>query len=537
MPRATTSARFHIAALVLIAVATAAVFAQTYDDEFIALDDGQYLFLNEHLSDRLTWAEIQYALTDLTIANYHPVTMLSHVLMAAAFGRDNPGPHHVANVVLHIANSALLYVVLFRFTGAYWPSLVVALAFAVHPLRAESVAWISERKGLLSAFFGLLALMAYERYARHSSKWRYLLVFVAFTLGLLSKPALIPLPFAMLLLDYWPLNRFAGSASAVRRFGRLLVEKMPLIFASFAVTIITFVAQSRGHAVQSFENYPISVRVANAVESYAMYVVNTFAPFHLALYYPHPRDAVFRGPGLYVAVLAFLAVSAAAIWTWRSRPWFAVGWLWFVGMLVPAIGIVQLADQARSDRYTYLPQIGLLVVFAWGVEDLMRRSPNRPRLVRAAMFGWMAALGVLGYMQTAHWQDDFTLFSYTVERAPSSALAHYGLGVAYLKQGDLPRAETSFKDAIDREPPVYQAYSNLGAIEMRRGNFAQAADYFARALDIRPNDADLLVNLSTAFFNLGRTEEALDLAEAALDAQPGHSRALELRNACLARLQ
>jgi hypothetical protein len=558
------AAHYHAAAFALILAASLAVFAQSANDEFISLDDGQYLFANSHISADFSWDNVRWALTDLSIANWHPVTLLSHVFMAAAFGLD-PQPHHIANITLHAINCALLYAFLFRMTGGFWPSLVATLLFAVHPLRVESVAWVSERKGLLCGFFGLLTLLAYERYSRAPSFAKYLPVLVAFVLGLLSKPALIPLPFALLLLDYWPLNRFTSSPllrGAIPRpslrgagFGtkqspqpvaptpttqlppstlHLLTEKIPLIVLAIAMTSLTYIAQSSTGTVQSVDTYPISVRIANAIVSYGMYLANTFVPFHLTLHYTHLRDAIFTAPALYISGAAIVLISAAALRQSRARPWLIVGWLWFLGMLLPAIGLVQLADQARADRYTYLPQIGLLIIVAWSLDELRTRLPAASKVLSGGVAAAIAALAVLAFVQTTRWRDDYTLFTHAVAESPASSQAHYGLGVAYIKRGDLDAAERSFLDSIARHPPVYQAYSNLGAIELRRGSFAKAAEYFEAALAIEGNDPELLVNLGVARFNLGLTAEALKLAEAALAIEPAHPRALELRNACRA---
>ena len=494
------------------------------------------------MSSEFSWENVRWALTDLSIANWHPVTLLSHVLMAAAFGLD-PAPHHIANLGLHLVNCVLVYAVLLRMTGTTWPSLIVALVFAVHPLRAESIVWVSERKGLLCAFFGLLALLAYERYARNPGPLKYLAVLLAFILGLLSKPALIPLPFALLLLDYWPLKRLGlplasrGADVATTQslhakhpsLARVLAEKLLLIAIAVAMTVITFLAQAGSGAVQSIERYPLDVRIANAVISYWMYIVNTFAPFGLTLHYPHPKAAVFESPALYIALPALLLITTFSLWQRRTRPWLIVGWLWFLGMLVPVIGIVQLADQARADRYTYLPQIGLLVMLVWGVKDALSRS-SHPRLVRAIVAVWVLAFAVQGFVQTRRWRDDLTLYSYAAAQQPSSSPAHYGLGVAHLNRGEIDAAEQSFLDAISCDPPVYQAFSNLGAIEIQRGNPAKAAEYFESALAIRPNEPDLLVNLGAAHYNLGQLATARQFAVQALALDHTHERARELKD-------
>jgi tetratricopeptide (TPR) repeat protein len=315
-----------------------------------------------------------------------------------------------------------------------------------------------------------------------------------------------------------------------------VAEKIPLIAASVAITIVAYYAQAQAGTVQSFQNFPLTVRAGNAIESYGMYLLNTLAPVNLALNYPHPGRAVFGQPALYVSLLVLIGFTTAAVWTFKSRPWFAVGWFWFAGLLVPVIGVVVLAEQSRADRYTYFPQIGLFVALAWGLDELRRRFPAS-RLLTAAAAVWIVALGVAAFVQTARWRDDYTWFTYNVDRVPSSAQAHYGLGVAYLKRDDIEMAEKCFLDAIELRPPVYEAYSNLGAIELRRGNFVKSGDYFAQALSLAPEKPDLIVNFGVSLYNLGQFGRALDVAEDALRIDPGHPRAIELRDACRTALQ
>jgi len=519
--------RWHVFALSCIVATCVIVFGQTARYEFIALDDGAYVARNPHISGTLTWQGLRWSITDVIVSNWHPVTMLSHTLTAAAFG-VTPGPHHIVNVLLHVLNASLLYVVLFRMTRSFWPSLVVAVVFVIHPLRVESVAWVAERKGLLCGFFGLLALLAYDRYARRPTAAGMSFVLLAFVLGLLSKPALVALPFGLLLLDIWPLDRFKDkSIPFISRALKLVVEKLPLFAVAAAASLIIYIVQDSTGAVGDLDTFPVGVRGANALVSYAMYLRDSFVPVHLAPQYVHPGGAVF-GPQLYLATLVFVIIIVAAAAQWNRRPWFAVGWLWFVGMLVPAIGFVQVGSQARADRYTYLPQIGILIVIAWGLDELRRRFPLAARPISGAVVVWVIALTAMAHIQTARWKDDFTLFSYTVSQAPSSSQAHYGLGVAYLKRENLDAAEACFQEALRHPPLLPEAYSNLGAIELRRGDFVKSADYFARAVELKGSDPDLLVNFGVALFNLGRRDEAEALAAQALEIAPEHARALEL---------
>lgn len=525
--------RFHLFAFVCIAIAVLAVFAQTANDAYNAYDDRDYLANNKIVSQGLTDEGLRFAFTGTVVSHWHPVTVLSHEVMAQFFGVE-PGPHHAANVAIHLLSALLLYGVLAHMTGAGWASLLAALLFAVHPLRAESVAWIAERKGLLAGFFGIVTLWTYVWYARRPGIVRYLVVAAAFTLSLMSKAALLSLPVALLLFDYWPLGR--GAPVTQKTIARLIGEKIPLLGLAAGAAAIAFIVTRDQKVMRSSEELSILVRTANAARSYFLYLVDTVVPAGMSPQYPHPGRDVFSIE-LAIALVVLTAITAAAIVYRRRAPWLIVGWFWFVITLAPLSGVIQVANQGRADRYTYIPQIGLCIITAWGLRTFVERFPGlkKPAIVLAATA--VAVFAALGFRQTAFWRDDYTLFTHAVAVVPESATVHYGLGVAYIQRGDIDAAEKSFLHTVEREPPVPEAYSNLGAIEMRRSNFPKAAEYFTKAVDLEPSNPDLLVNLGTALINLGRFDDARRISEAALAIRPDDARALALKTAAEASLE
>ncbi len=521
--------------MALIAVAVLAVFGQTFNDEYIAFDDRDYLSGNRIISQGLTAEGLRFAFTGTVVSHWNPVTVLSHMVMVEAFGLE-PGPHHATNVAIHLASALLVYGILFRMTGAAWPALFAALLFAVHPLRAESVAWIAERKGLLCGFFGLLMVWAYAEYARKPALWRYLVVAAAFALSLMSKAALMSLPVALLLLDYWPLSRWPGEIpNRWRTIARLAAEKLPLLVLAVVAAVIAYTITARNNVMRTGDEFSLMVRAANAVRSYFLYLSNSLVPFHLAPQYPHLGRTVF-GPVLYAGIIALATISLAAIYHRKRAPWFFMGWFWFIITLAPLSGVIQVANQGRADRYTYLPQIGLCVVVAWGIATLVRRFPRASKSTTAVAVVAILVLTIAGFVQTRLWRDDFALFSYAVTVNPQSAMVHYGLGVAHLKRDEIDLAEQCFLRAIDREPPIPEAYSNLGAIELRRENFTKSTEYFAQALELDGSDPDLLVNYAVALSTQGRKDEAFSLLAEALRLAPDHERALLVRDQ-LSRIQ
>ncbi len=539
-PRPTTAA-----VALALGIATLALYARVGGHRFLFFDDDLYVHANDRVRAGLSWAGVAWAFTTLDVANWQPLTWLSHMLDVELFGVEPAGPHLV-NALLHAANAALLFAVLRALTGALGRSAVVALLFAVHPLHVESVAWIAERKDVLSTAFGLLALAAYARYAARPAAARFLPVAAAFALSLMAKAMWVTLPCLLLLLDFWPLQRVAGTP-AVRdpeppqrpavSLRRAVLEKLPLLLMSVASSAVTFVAQQRSDMVAPADFGP-GQRAANAVVSYALYLSRTVWPSGLAVHYPLRRTL----PPWEVAAAAALlaAITAGALWLARRRPWVLVGWLWFLGMLVPVIGLVQLGGQALADRYTYVPLVGVFVAVVWGGALLLPRWG-----ARAAAAGAVAALSAVTWVQIGHWKDDEALFRRAIAVTEDNALAHYNLGTRLAVAGRLDEARPLLARAAQLNPRNGGAWNGLGNFALFEGDLAGAADLYRRAVAASPGLLEARYNLATSLARLGRCEEArreaaelrsaLDGAQAKLRARiaaAGDPLAEALRRAC-----
>jgi tetratricopeptide (TPR) repeat protein len=500
----------QLALLVSIAliVGNVFVFAGIWRQEFISFDDPQYVTENVHVKAGLTWGGVQWAFATGEAANWHPLAWISHMLDVALFGVQ-AGPHHVTNLILHIVNSLLLFGVLWRMTGTLYKSAFVAALFAVHPLHVESVAWVSERKDVLSTFFWFLGLWAYAAYVRDETRLQYALVFLCLALGLMSKPMVVTFPFALLLLDYWPLRR------PVSR--RLIFEKIPFFALVAASSVVTFLAQRHGGAVSSLAALPLPSRVANAGLAYVAYIEKTVWPSGLTVLYPYTREFGWR---LAVAVLVVVVLSAFAIFAARAVPYVAVGWFWFLGTLVPVIGIVQVGIQSMADRYTYVPAIGLFVIVAWGVPDLLRALPaSRVAALTAAMVAISGCM-IVARAQVRYWRDSLTLWEHAASITPGDAHVETALGSVLSEQGRAAEAKALFVDALRREPQFAEAHNKLGVALADEGLAAEAIPHYEAAIAIKPSLAEAHYNLANAFAALGKPEDAIAHYHAALRIRP-----------------
>ena len=503
-------------ALLVLSLLAVLPYQRVASNGFV-FDDYAYVVDNPAISGGLKAENIRWAFTSLGYqANWHPLTWLSHMADLSLFGLTASGPHLV-NLAFHAANSLLLFLVLRAMTGATGRPFVVAALFATHPLHVESVAWIAERKDLLSTFFFLLALAAYRTYVHRPSLARSLTLAGLFVLGLLAKPMVVTLPFVLLLLDYWPLGRLRSG-----RYALLLREKAPLFVLSAASCVVTVIAQRQGQALVTMQAYPLATRLENAAVSYVSYLGKTMWPHPLSVFYPHLKEGI--PPLQVVAPLVFLiAATGAAVWFGRGRGYLPVGWFWFVGTLVPVIGLVQVGSQALADRYTYLPLVGIFLVFVWGAAE----GAGRLHLPRgAAAFGTaalVATLMALSWRQTAYWQDHLTLFGHAVAVDPNNALARNNLGHTFMKQGRFEEARTQFIQALLVSPDSYPALNNLGLILSNLGRPHAAIPFLQHAIGVNPQATDAYMTLGMVYvglrdkqaaFGVYRAIQALDPAKA-----------------------
>ncbi len=496
--------------------------------EFFRLDDGEYVVNNPHIHDGLTAQSIGWAFTSFDAMNWHPLTWLSLQLDYELHGLS-AGGYRLANVILHAISSVLLLLALARMTRAFWPSAIVAALFALHPLRVESVAWIAERKDVLSTLFWILTMCAYGWYVERPSLWRYLLVFVSFALGLMAKPMVVTLPFALLLLDYWPLRRLGFGliqdennpppATPTRQgaWTWLILEKVPLLALSAAACVVTVLAQGVMEETL-FANQPWHLRVLNAMLSYMRYVMKTLWPGDLAPMYSQPLDQFPYWQSI-VAGLVFLLITIISLAWARRRPYLLVGWFWFVGTLVPVIGLMQVGIQTMADRYTYLPHIGLLIMLVWsGKEALATRCS--PALRACIITLLLVACLASTYLQARLWHDSIALWEHAVSVTTNNFAAYDGLGISLMAKGRVNDALPQFKRAIELEPRFAKAHHHLGLALEEQQKWSQAAESFATAIRLVPRMIEAQQELALCYLKLNQMEEALAPLSALVQAQP-----------------
>ncbi len=487
------------------------IYGQTVGFDFINLDDHSYVYLNQRVLDGLSADTLNWAFTAFHSSNWHPLTWLSHALDVQVFG-VKPGAHHAVNVILHLANACLAFVVFREYTGALWKSALVAFLFAVHPAHVESVAWISERKDVLSTLFWLLTMLAYVRYAKSEAIGRsmlkrsvsplFLLTLLLFALGLLSKPMLVTLPFALLLLDVWPLKRAANA----REFALLVVEKVPLIALAAASSVITFLAQRESGSVLDLGRFPVESRIMNATLSYVKYVIVMFYPTNLGVWYPF--DPYIGLIELSASVAFLLAVTALAIWQLRDRPYIAVGWLWFVGTLVPVIGLVQVGAQSMADRYTYIPYFGLLILVVWGVGELIDRFEIDVRIASVLWAVAVVALAIAAYSQASFWKNSETIYTRTIAVTKENYFLMNLLCRHYIDRTPLENAERRCTELLDNTSNYLESHNTIGLLRAELGRYDDALVSYSKALQITPDTAVVYANMSVAYAKKRDTAEA-----------------------------
>ena len=580
----------QLSALICLALAlvTTALYWPITHHNFVNFDDDDYITNNSHVQAGLTWAGVIWAFQSGTAANWHPLTWLSHMLDCQLYGL-NPGGHHSTNLLFHVANTLLLFLLLRQLTGALWRSAFVAALFAWHPLHVESVAWAAERKDVLSAFFWMLALMAYTRYAQKRSRvegrgsrensavpaldsrlWTldYGLALLFFACGLMSKPMVVTLPFVLLLLDFWPLNRFSSfqfqiSSSeepstlnhqpSTESAFRLIYEKLPFFALTLAASVVTYFVQTSGRTLWLPAERPFSSRVANALWAYERYISKTFWPADLSIFYPYPHH---WPAGLVIGAALLLAIwSGLLIWRARQNPCLFVGWFWFLGTLIPTIGLVQVGSQSMADRYMYIPSVGLFILVVWGFNDFLNWRPHWRRITTFA--GGVALAGCLvgTEIQLSYWQNSIKLFRHAIEVttdnfvaytclgetlndlglkkeammlcaeaariAPNSPVAQYNFGMALLQNNRLDEALAHLDAAARLAPHNSEVQYNFGLFLLRHNKPDEAASHFAATLVERPDFAEAHCHLAQALSQQHKFKEAIFHYREALRLKPG----------------
>jgi len=569
----------------VLALVTFCIYSPVLQNGFVNFDDHTYVTDNAPIQNGLTPTAMVWAFTTGHASNWHPLTWISHIIDWQLYGQNHPGGHHLTNLLFHIANTLLLFIWLNRITGKTWRSAAVAALFAWHPLHVESVAWIAERKDVLSTFFWLLTMLAFQQFKVRGSKFKvcYSLALLFFTCGLMSKPMLVTLPFVLLLLDYWPRKRSVksaecgvGSAELGKTEGapwmswkNLVIEKVPFFLLALVSSVITFLVQQEGGAVMAVENLSLGQRLATPFLAYAGYLRKMFWPSGLAVFYPLPGSV--PAAQVIFAVLLLAVISASAIALARSRPYALFGWLWFLGTLVPVIGLVQVGSQSMADRYTYMPLVGLFIVVVWGVADLFTQGKQERFALAWFIFIVMAAACLcVTWEQTQFWKDSETLFRRDLAVVPDNALAHVnlgsaldgaghpveaeaqfqaalrlepdsalslnGLGVLYAHEGDVTNTIKFYNSALRNHPFFSDAHYNLGNALAAQGKYEEAAQHYLESLRTKDDSPDAHNNLGAVLMRLGRWPDALAQFKAALRLKPNYPEAQDQMGSVLLKL-
>lgn len=501
------------------------VYWQVGGHQFINLDDDVYVYENQPVRAGLTARGVGWAFKTFNASNWHPLTWLSHMMDVQLFGL-NPGRHLYTNLVLHILNTLLLFLALRRMTGAIWRSSFVALLFALHPLHVESVAWVAERKDVLSTFFWMLTLVAYSFYAERPASWRrYMLVVAGLALGLMAKPMLVTLPFVLLLLDWWPLKRLRwqradGPGELWSQSLPLVREKLPLFALVAASSVVTYLAQTYGGAVKSLTRFPLSVRLPNVVAAYAGYIGKMFWPSGLAVYYPYQisRPAWQTwGAALFIA-----GMTTLVIWAARKRGYLLTGWLWYLGTLIPVIGLVQVGEQAMADRYTYVPLVGLFLAIVWGAADALAKWSHQRIVTAFAAVVLTITLCGLTWWQVRHWRDNFTLYEHTLSVTNDNYVINNNLGYALSRAGRRAEGIEHLNEALRIKPDFFEAHNSLGAALTEEKRLDEALTHFEAAIRITPDDPKVHSNMGAALGSMNRLDEAAIHLNEALRLDPNY---------------
>ena len=497
---------------------------------FVNFDDNLYVTDNLNVKNGINIHGIKWAFVTSHSFNWHPVTWFSHMLDVELYGM-NAGRHHMTSLLFHVLNSFLLLFWLSKHTRKFWPSCFVASLFLLHPLHVESVAWISERKDVLSTFFGLLTMYCYTGYLSSPGKARYVMMLLFFILGLMSKPMLVTLPFLLLLLDYWPLGRIKleegqnnFNSKWQHRIPRaLLWEKIPLFIFSAIACLVTYKVQKTTGAVANLTDFPVDLRIANSIIAYCQYIIKTLWPFHLSVFYPYPSG--YEGSTVFIAAFFLFSVTLVSILYGRRVPWLFVGWFWYLGTLIPVIGLVKVGDQAMADRYTYIPIIGLFIILAWGGLALVSIRTGAQKFFGLIGCGVILFCLISTSKQVTYWKDNISLFNHAIFVTSDNALAYNNLGMALAEKGMPEEAILNFRRAVQINDKYALAYNNLGVALIGQGDLKEAHKYLNIALILNPGYADAENNLGIVLKKNGEILEAVKHFEKALVLAPSHAHA------------
>ncbi|MGD1152248.1 MAG: tetratricopeptide repeat protein [Syntrophales bacterium] len=553
-----------------LTVITLSVFLQVKDYDFVYFDDNEYITENRHVQTGLTSGNITWAFTTFHAGNWHPLTWISHMLDCQLFGLK-PGLHHLVNLFFHMANTLLLFFILHRMTKGLWQSAFVAAVFAIHPLHVESVAWVTERKDVLSTFFWMLTMGAYVFYVERRELKRYLLALFFFALGLMAKSMLVTLPFVLLLLDYWPLRRLTIGKSSVNEHTQseislkrhrkkkerrrsaikaehinkpekqtrqqplmvqIILEKVPFFVLSLASSIVTYMAQQKGGAVGSLQSFPLTTRITNALVSYCGYIGKMIWPADLAVLYPHPGMLPtweVIGSVFFLGITTFLIIRNV-----KRLPYLATGWLWYLGTLVPVIGLVQVGVQAMADRYTYVPLIGVSIMVSWGVPEFLKKWRHRNAALATVAVITLSIFSFVTWKQVGYWQNSTTLFKHTLEKTTNNPIMLNNMGNVLEGEGRLDEAISHYTEALRIDPNLSDSYNNMGLALTKRGSADEAIPNFLKAIRINPNHAAAHYNLGTVLASRGKLDEAIYHFRESIRIKPDHAKAYNnLGNALL----
>lgn len=516
--------RLELVICIFLVVATFAVYWQLSRHSFVNIDDNVYVTNNPYVKEGLKKESIIWAFTTTKAEFWHPVTWLSYMLDSQVFG-VNPGGYLFTNLLLHVLNTLLLFRIFERMTGQIWQSGFIAAMFALHPLHVESVAWVAERKDVLSTFFWMMTMLSYSWYVERTGIKRYTVVLVFFIMGLMAKPMLVTLPFVLLLMDYWPFCRFKfrqlcyGNNSRKNLFNFHLVwEKIPLFIIAAATSIVAFLVQQSKGGLVSQDLCPFNDRIANVFVSYATYIWKMIWPLNLAVFYPYPSKlSVWQVMG---SLFLLAAISVLAIRLAKRYPYFITGWLWYLGTLVPVIGIVKIGDFAIADRYTYVPLIGLFIIIVWGGTDLLKEWRYKAMGFGAIAMVIISILSVFTWLQIQHWANSITLFKHTINVTENNYFAHYGMGHALASQGKLKEAVEHFEEAVRIRPDKATLYNDLGRALAGQGEFKESISVFLRAVRMKPYYPNAHYNLGIAMVAQGMYNVAVEHFSEALRLNP-----------------